>query len=182
MMSATASACARSNLPLRNARLVNSPGVASRAPFFSKALMISFTITGEPWQEISTAFSFVKEFGSLKTETKTSSISFPASWSVPKCRVCDACWVKSFPLKTFCAMARASFPDKRMTAMALMPCAVANATMGSSTKFTGGKLQIENLNLTYDEHWNMHPVTDNVHGSTKDKVLGPMVSVCTHHQ
>ena len=31
----TASACARSSLPLRNARFVNSPGSASRAPHFT---------------------------------------------------------------------------------------------------------------------------------------------------
>ena len=37
----------------------------------------------EPWQEISTASSCVKDRGALKMATKTSSISVGPSWIVP---------------------------------------------------------------------------------------------------
>ena len=49
MTSATAAAALRSILPLRNARRVNSPGCASRAPQAKSARTTSRAPTGEPW-------------------------------------------------------------------------------------------------------------------------------------
>ena len=46
MMSATASACVRSNRPLMNALRVNSPGLANLAPW----LKISWRIFDETWE------------------------------------------------------------------------------------------------------------------------------------
>ncbi|MNE37670.1 hypothetical protein D3C80_1315330 [compost metagenome] len=45
--SATASACERSNCPLRKARKVNSPGLAVLAPFFINRLISFWIIYGE---------------------------------------------------------------------------------------------------------------------------------------
>lgn len=45
--------------------------------------------------------------------------------------VCEGCNCKSFPLKTLAVIAIASLPDKRITAMAPVPGAVARATMVS---------------------------------------------------
>ena len=61
MRSATASACDRSNLPLRKARWVNSPGWASVAPALSVASTTRCWMYTEPWHEISTESSPVNE-------------------------------------------------------------------------------------------------------------------------
>ncbi|GMU73122.1 MAG: hypothetical protein AMXMBFR42_25770 [Burkholderiales bacterium] len=47
--SATLSACARSSLPLRNARLVNSPGSANRAPSSTQRASSKRSAAGLPW-------------------------------------------------------------------------------------------------------------------------------------
>ncbi|MEA3219889.1 MAG: hypothetical protein OZX49_00985 [Immundisolibacter sp.] len=64
--SATASACARSSLSFRNARWLNSPGAAWRAPSAStRASSMSMT-TGPPWPCNSTTSCPVNECGAGK--------------------------------------------------------------------------------------------------------------------
>ena len=72
--SATASACARSIRPWRNARLVNSPGRANRAPALSTASSTARVDCMPPWQLISTMSSRVNVAGARITDTITSSI------------------------------------------------------------------------------------------------------------
>ena len=53
----TASASLRSILPLRNARLVNSPGSAGRAPVLLNLSNNRATVRLPPWQESSSISS-----------------------------------------------------------------------------------------------------------------------------
>ena len=69
--SATASACARSIRPLRNARLVNSPLSAIRAPASMSRRTSSCWTKRLPWQLISTVSSPVKECGARNTVQTT---------------------------------------------------------------------------------------------------------------
>ena len=71
--SITASAWERSILPLRNARLVNSPGSAIMAPFFSTVSSTFFMAKTPPWQSISMVSSPVYVRGPRMAMTSTSS-------------------------------------------------------------------------------------------------------------
>src|SRR5258707_12081208 len=51
--------------------------------------------------------------------------------------VCDGCSIRFFPVKIFCVSSIESFPDRRITAMSLMPWAVASATIVSLGEFNG---------------------------------------------
>src|SRR5690606_1578090 len=73
-----------------------------------------------------------KEVGATKRETSTSSIIFSPSRMLPKWMVWEACFSRSFPLKIPLVNLMASFPDRRITAMAPTPWGVAKATMVSS--------------------------------------------------
>ena len=55
--SATLSACARSSLPFRNARFVNSPGAARRAPSSTQRASTRRSTDGPPWPWNSTTLS-----------------------------------------------------------------------------------------------------------------------------
>ena len=63
-----ASACARSSLPLRNARCVNSPGCASRAPSSRQRASSRRSTAGPPWPCSSSTCSPVYECGAGKVE------------------------------------------------------------------------------------------------------------------
>ena len=78
MRSATASACAKSSLPFRNARSVNSPGRARRAPPAKTASSSICMTTGPPWPCNSTTSSPVKERGPGKNSAKPSSMAAPS--------------------------------------------------------------------------------------------------------
>ena len=83
--SATASAWARSILPLRKARCENSPGPAITAPFSTRVRSRVSWMYSDPWHEISTLSSPVKEWGARKTLSSTWSRSSPAeSVTCPK--------------------------------------------------------------------------------------------------
>jgi len=73
IISCTASAWARSRRPLRNARRVNSPGSAGRAPARRTAVRTSSRMRGPPWQWISSVSSPVKERGARMKTRRTSS-------------------------------------------------------------------------------------------------------------
>jgi hypothetical protein len=66
MRSATLSAWARSSLPLRKARRVNSPGSARRAPSSRQRASSICMTTGPPWPWSSMTSSPVKEWGAGK--------------------------------------------------------------------------------------------------------------------
>ena len=72
-MSMIDSACAKSIRPFKNARFVNSPGSAMRAPATNNNSRILFVTKIPPWQLISTTSSAVNVLGALMTETSTSS-------------------------------------------------------------------------------------------------------------
>ena len=61
-------------LPFKKDLNVNSPLSAILAPRSVVADMIFFIIIVDPWDDISTRFSFVYDFGSLNMDTSTSSI------------------------------------------------------------------------------------------------------------
>ncbi|KAG1086801.1 hypothetical protein G6F40_013863 [Rhizopus arrhizus] len=73
--SAMASAWARSSLPLRNARSLNSPGRAWRAPSAMQRATSSCNSTGLPCPCSSTTSSPVKLFGAGNHSTMPSSIT-----------------------------------------------------------------------------------------------------------
>ena len=89
MSSATASACARSSLPLRKARFVNSPGSASRAPRFTTKSNTAVSGTIPPWQLNSTMSSPVYVLGACMTPSKTSSITSSNAVSIYDMSVCE---------------------------------------------------------------------------------------------
>ena len=74
----TASACARSILPFKNARRVNSPGAAETAPAAKTACKTAFKTNNPPWQESSTTSSPVKLCGAAKTVATHSSRRSPS--------------------------------------------------------------------------------------------------------
>ncbi len=76
--SATLSACARSSLPFRYARFVNSPGSASRAPSSTQRASTSRSTDGPPWPWNSTTASPVYDAGAGKWRTRPWSSGAPA--------------------------------------------------------------------------------------------------------
>ena len=69
--------------PFKNARIVNSPGSAMRAPLANASSTMCRNTTGDPCAEISTTSSAVYECGFAKYVTTTSSIRpvlSPAMW------------------------------------------------------------------------------------------------------
>ena len=90
--SSTASAWARSSRPLRNARRVNSPGWASRAPSCRQSDNTLCSGTVPPWQSISTTSSRVYECGARIRAASTSSTRSPVwgSRKYPNTRRCDS--------------------------------------------------------------------------------------------
>ena len=133
--SATASAWARSILPLRNALWVNSPGSAARAPASWRRSMTEETMYEEAWHDISTEFSPVYECGARNTLTRTSSRTVPLASSIlPNLMVYPAA-SEIDPLRhdmTLSAMLNASGPLTLITEMAPVPGTVAGAHIVSS--------------------------------------------------
>ena len=75
IISATASACVRSILPLRKARRVNSPRSARRAPARRHASSTAASRTGPPWHWSSATSSPVKVLGpGMNTASESSSV------------------------------------------------------------------------------------------------------------
>jgi len=83
MRSATASACARSSLSFKNARRVNSPGSASRAPSCMQRPSRSRRTTGLPCACSSSTSSPVYDAGALYSSAIPVSIALP--FSARKC-------------------------------------------------------------------------------------------------
>ena len=93
----------------------------------------------EPWHEISILSSPVNECGLRKIVTRTSSRIYPLSLMHPKCTVLPAafCSEMGFKLRvqnSFSVISIALGPDKRITAIAPVPWAVARAEMVSSRR------------------------------------------------
>ena len=85
MICMTASACARSIFPFKNARRVNSPGAAETAPAAKTACKTAFKTNNPPWQESSTTSSPVKLCGAAKTVATHSSRRSPSgAYTCPK--------------------------------------------------------------------------------------------------
>ena len=115
--SRTASACVRSIRPARNARCVNSPGSASRAPEASARRSNRSSTTGEPCAAISTRSSAVYELGAANHVTTASSMradssspSRSSSTSARRVRACSRGWRRR---TSFCAIEAASGPLSR---------------------------------------------------------------------
>ena len=79
--SLTASARVRSRRPLRNARWLNSPGRARRAPAASTSSSTRCTQIKPPWQWNSTTVSRVKLRGARINSSKASSTRSPLAGS-----------------------------------------------------------------------------------------------------
>ena len=76
--------------------------------------------------------------------------------------VCDFCIVRSTPLKMFCVIAMLSVPERRITAIAETPGAVASATMVSLMDdidyLSDGKLIVQPCN----QHGNFNAMANSV--------------------
>src|SRR5258706_1255176 len=128
----------RSRLPLRNARSVNSPGSASRAPAAIARPSTACSTTGLPWPVISTTCSPVYECGAGKNVATTSSSADALSTRCTRvnvaCRGCSA----SPRSRNSPARLSARGPLSLTTPNAPRPGGVAIATMVSSVANMGG--------------------------------------------
>ncbi len=127
--SATASAWARSSLPLRKARRLNSPGSASRAPRSRQRASSICMTTGPPWPCSSSTSSPVKECGPGKNS------NIPLSTAAPSAALKSAsvAW-RGLGVLPVSAKAKGSklLPEMRITPTPPRPGAVAMAAMVSA--------------------------------------------------
>ena len=133
IISATASACVRSILPLRKARRVNSPRSASRAPQARHASSTEASRTGPPWHWNSATSSPVKVLGPGMCTASASSSTLPSvSRTRPRRRVHG---LNPFPFpagrNSFSRMGSASGPLTRTMPTPPAPGAVAIAAIVS---------------------------------------------------
>ncbi len=119
MTSATASACARSILPLAKARRVNSPGCAMRHPQSISNRSISLWIHVDPCTENSTVSSPVNECGACITIARAVSVVSPVAGSTmsPSVLVRALTLLSAFPFHIRPAMPMAFSPLILTTAM-----------------------------------------------------------------
>src|SRR6185369_14573656 len=135
--SATASACARSSLPFRNARRVNSPGSARRAPASSTARSTSWVTTGPPWPCSSSTASPVYECGAGKYSAMPSSRRSPFA-SAKTDNV--ACLAAGSRPSTAAAMRGTAGPETLTMPMPPRPAGVATAaTVSRSSPLAMGR-------------------------------------------
>ncbi len=139
MRSATASACARSSLPARKARWVNSPGSASLAPASRMARRTACGAALPPCVVSSTTSSPVALVGPRKTVATAWSTRSPlASVTQPTCAVWVGASASLALVNRLAAMLSARSPLMRTTARALSPLAVASAAMVSVMRVASG--------------------------------------------
>ena len=126
--SITASAAVRSSLPFRNARSVNSPRRAMRAPQASTASSTRRGAMLPPCVWNSTASSPVYDFGEAKTRTSPSSTILPSHDSLEWKNV-PAIEASTGRPETFDAIAKESGPLTRTTATPPLPGGVDTAAI-----------------------------------------------------
>src|SRR5690348_8141517 len=99
---------------------------------------------------------------------------------VPKWIVCVSTSNKFFPLNTFCVIVIASFPERRITAMAETPWAVASATMVSLI----GELIAQDKSLpgiANDQYWNIYSVSNGVQCGAENQIFNKFVTMSAHY-
>ena len=127
------SAWIKSILPLKYARFENSPRSAILAPFFITSWIILLITIKLPWTVISITSSPVNEFGALKLNNKTSSITLSPSIIFPKLMFLAK--VVFIFLLNICPIIENDFlPDILINPIALSIGAVASATIVSVNK------------------------------------------------
>src|SRR6056297_355726 len=115
--------------PFIKARFVNSPFLASLAPFEIKSSIVLSTIIGLPWVLISIEFSPVKEFGLSYLVNKILSIILLFSSIIyDKCAFRDSYFLISLSsFNIFDAISKELFPEILKTAIADSPLTVRGA-------------------------------------------------------
>ena len=145
--SRTASASTRSSLPSRNARSVNSPGRAGRAPEPRSRSSTASTIAGLPCTEISARSSPVAESGPAKKVTSARSMGAPDSSRRTASRGCRTGRTAGSPDAIDRSMSADRGPETRTRARADRPGGVASATIVSSRAANAGRNEVKEQNL-----------------------------------